>query len=51
MIDVGKGTIKLTSPPCNHHEFPKGKSKGKGKSKRGRHKASGDIDASSLEIT
>jgi hypothetical protein len=23
MIDVGKGTIKFTSPPCNRHEFPK----------------------------
>jgi predicted aspartyl protease len=51
MIDVGKGTIKFTSPPCNHHEFPKGKSKGKGKSKRGRRKASGDIDAPSFENT
>jgi hypothetical protein len=47
MIDVGKGTIQFTSPPCNHHEFPKGKSKGK----RGRRKASGDINASSLENT
>jgi hypothetical protein len=47
MIDVGKGTIKFTSPPCNHHEFPKGKSKGK----RGRRKASGELDASSLENT
>jgi hypothetical protein len=55
MIDVGKGTIKFTSPPCNRHEFPKGKnkgqSKGKSKGKRGRCKASGNIDASSLEIT
>jgi hypothetical protein len=48
MIDVGKGTIKFTSPPCNHHEFPKGKIKGK----RRRCKASGDLNApSSLENT
>jgi hypothetical protein len=46
VIDVGKGTIKFTSPSGNHHVFPRGKSKGK----RGRHKTSGDIDASSLEI-
>jgi predicted aspartyl protease len=39
MIDVGKGTIKFTSPPCNHHEFPKGK--------RVRRKASGELNASS----
>jgi hypothetical protein len=43
MIDVGKGTIKFTSPPCNHHEFPKGK--------RGRRKASGDLNAPLLENT
>jgi hypothetical protein len=47
MIDVGKGTIKFTSPPCNRHEFPKGKSKGK----RGRCKASGDINDPSFENT
>jgi predicted aspartyl protease len=47
MIDVGKGAIEFTSPPCNHHEFPKGKSKGK----RGRRKASGELNASSLENT
>jgi hypothetical protein len=46
IIDVGKGTIKFTSPPGNHHEFPKGKSKGK----RGRRKASG-VAASSFENT
>jgi hypothetical protein len=34
IIDVGRGTIKFTSPPCNHHVFPRGKSKGK----RGRRK-------------
>jgi hypothetical protein len=34
VIDVGKGTIKFTSPPCNCHEFPKSKSKGKNKGKR-----------------
>jgi hypothetical protein len=44
ITDVGKGTMKFTSPPSNHHEFPKGKSKGN----RGRRKASG-VDASSLE--
>jgi hypothetical protein len=42
MIDVEKGTIKFTSPTCNRHDFPKGKSK----SKRGRHKASGNLNAS-----
>jgi hypothetical protein len=41
-IDVGKGTIKFTSPPCNNHVFPRVKSKGK----RGRHKAFGDLNAS-----
>jgi hypothetical protein len=46
VIDVGKGTMKFTSPPSNHHDFPNGKSKGK----RGRRKASG-LDASSLETT
>jgi hypothetical protein len=45
MIDVRKGTIKFTSPPCNCHEFPKGKGK------RGRRKASGDLNASSVENT
>jgi hypothetical protein len=29
IIDVGKGTMKFTSPPGNHHDFSKGKSKGK----------------------
>jgi hypothetical protein len=47
IIDVRKGTMKFTSPPGNHHEFPKGKSKGK----KGRRKASGVLDASSLENT
>jgi hypothetical protein len=46
IIDVGKGTMKFTSPAGNHHDFPKGKSIGK----RGRRKASG-VDASSLENT
>jgi hypothetical protein len=41
-IDVGKGTIKFTSPPCNNHVFTRGKSKGK----KGRRKASGDLNAS-----
>jgi hypothetical protein len=27
MIDVGKGTIKFTSPLCNRHEFPKVRAK------------------------
>jgi hypothetical protein len=40
--DVGKGTMKFTSPPGNRHDFPNGKSKGK----RGRRKASGVLDAS-----
>jgi hypothetical protein len=43
IIDVGKGTMKFTSPPGNHREFPKGK--------KGRCKASGVVDASSLENT
>jgi hypothetical protein len=47
IIDVGKGTMKFTSPPDNHREFPKSKSKGK----KGRRKASGVVDASSLENT
>jgi hypothetical protein len=46
IIDVGKGTIKFTSPPCNNHVFSRVKSKGK----RGRRKASGDLNAS-LDIT
>jgi hypothetical protein len=46
VIDVGKGTIKFTSPPRNRHEFPKSKSKVKNKGKRGRRKASGDLNAS-----
>jgi hypothetical protein len=41
-IDVGKGTIKFTSPPCNNHVFPRVKSKGK----KGRRKASGNLNAS-----
>jgi hypothetical protein len=47
MIDVGKGTIKFTSPPCNRHEFPKGKSKGN----RGRRKASSELNSPSFENT
>jgi hypothetical protein len=43
IIDVGKGTMKFTSPPGNRHDFPKGK--------RGRRKASGVLDASSRENT
>jgi hypothetical protein len=42
IIDVGKGTIKFTSPPCNNHVFPRGKRK----SKRGRCKVSDDLNAS-----
>jgi hypothetical protein len=45
-IDVGKGTIKFTSPLFNNHVFPRVKSKGK----RGRRKASGDLNAS-FDIT
>jgi hypothetical protein len=41
-IDVEKGTIKFTSPPCNNHVFPRVKSKGK----RGRRKASGNLNIS-----
>jgi hypothetical protein len=46
-IDVGKCTIRFISPPCNSHVFPRVKRKGK----KGRCKASGDLDASSLDIT
>jgi hypothetical protein len=42
IIDVRKDTMKFTSPPGNHHEFPKGK--------RGRRKASG-VGVSLLENT
>jgi hypothetical protein len=38
VIDVGKGTMKFTSPSGNRHVFPRGK--------RGRRKASGDLNAS-----
>jgi hypothetical protein len=34
IIDVGKGTIKFTTPPCNNHVFPRFK-----KGKKGRRKA------------
>jgi hypothetical protein len=47
IIDVGKGTMNFTSPPCNCHVFPNGKGKGK----KFRRKASGVVDASSLENT
>jgi hypothetical protein len=47
VIDVGKDSMRFTSPSGNQHIFPRGKSKGK----RGRHKASGDLNASSLDIT
>jgi hypothetical protein len=42
IIDVGKGTLRFISPPCNNHVFPKVKSKGK----RGRCKASVDPNTS-----
>jgi hypothetical protein len=42
VIDVGKGTMRFTSPSGNRHVFPRGKSKGK----RGRCKASVDPNAS-----
>jgi hypothetical protein len=29
VIDVGKGTMRFTSPSGNHHVFPRGMSKGK----------------------
>jgi hypothetical protein len=41
-IDVGKGTIRFISPPCNSHIFPRVKSK----DNKGRRKASGDLNAS-----
>jgi hypothetical protein len=44
-IDVVKGTIKFTTPPCNNHVFPRVK-----KSKKGRRKAPVDVNAS-LDIT
>jgi hypothetical protein len=42
VIDVGKGTMRFTSPSGNRHVFPRGKNKGK----RGRRKASVDLNAS-----
>jgi hypothetical protein len=45
-IDVGKDTIKFTTPPCNNHVFPRLK-----KGKKGRRKALVDPNASSLDIT
>jgi hypothetical protein len=44
-IDVGKGTIKFTTPPCNNHVFPRVK-----KGKKERRKAPVDANAS-LDIT
>jgi hypothetical protein len=38
VIEVGKGTMRFTSPSGNQHIFPRGK--------RGRRKASGDLNAS-----
>jgi hypothetical protein len=46
VIDVGKGTMKFTSPLGNHHVFPRGKRKGN----RDRRKVSG-LNVSSLENT
>jgi hypothetical protein len=40
-IDVGKGTIKFTTPPCNNHVFPRVK-----KGKKGRCKAPVDANSS-----
>jgi hypothetical protein len=42
IIDVGKGTIRFISQPCNSHIFPRVKSKGK----KGRLKASVDPSTS-----
>jgi hypothetical protein len=47
IIDVGKGTIRFISPPCNNHVFPKVKSN----SKTGRRKVPVDPNALSLDIT
>jgi hypothetical protein len=47
IIDVGKGTIRFISLPCNSHVFPRVKSKGK----KGRRKTSVDPNASSLDNT
>jgi hypothetical protein len=47
VIDVGKGNIRLISPHCNSHVFPRVKSKGK----KGRRKAPVDPSTSSLDIT
>jgi hypothetical protein len=46
VIDVGKCTMKFTSPPGNHHVFPRGKRKGK----RGRRMAS-SLNVVSFENT
>jgi hypothetical protein len=45
-IDVGKGIIKFTTPPCNNHVFPRVK-----KGKKGRRKVPVDANASSLDNT
>jgi hypothetical protein len=42
-IDVGKGTLKFITTPCNNHIFPRVK-----KGKKGRPKVPVDVDASSL---
>ena len=47
IIDVGKGNITFTTPPCNNHVFPRVKSKGK----KGRRKERADPSTSSLNIT
>jgi hypothetical protein len=45
-IDVQKGTIKFTTPPCNNHVFPRVK-----KGNRERCKAPVDPNASSFDVT
>jgi hypothetical protein len=47
IIDVGKGNITFTSPPCNNHVFPRVKSKGK----KARRKARAELSTSSIDIT
>jgi hypothetical protein len=47
VIDVGKGNIRIISPPCNSHIFPRVKSKGK----KGRRTAPADPSISSLDVT
>ena len=49
VIDVGEGTLKFTSIPGGNHIFPK--PKGKKNNKKGKGKAQGKVNTSSLDNT